>query len=64
MKNTLENLLSNNLLRRREELQQDLEDLVVTNSRQQLEMRTTEFEHVCKNIEHVRKRQEGIGIFF
>lgn len=59
-KNTLENLLSSNLLRKREELQAELEDLGHTDRRQQLEMQTTEFEHLCANIEQSRARLEEV----
>ena len=58
-KNKLENLLSSNLLRRREQLVQEMEELTMGDQRQQLEMQTAELEHLCSNINTTRTRLEG-----
>lgn len=59
-KNILENLLTNNLIRRKEELAQEIEELSLVDRRQQLEMQTASFEHVCGSIEHTRSRLEEV----
>ena len=61
-KNTLENLLSSNLLRRKEELQQELEEISMADKKQQLEVHTTELDHLCATIEQNRSRLEGIYV--
>lgn len=58
-KNTIENLLSSNLLRRREELEQDLEQVSLSGRKQQLEILTNEFQHLCSRIETNRIRMDG-----
>ena len=58
-KNTLENLLSSNLLRRKEQLQQELEEISLEDNRQQLEMKTAELEHLLVTLEQSRARSEG-----
>ena len=58
-KNKLENLLSSNLLRRKEQLVQELEELSMADHRQQLEMQTAELDHLCSNINTTRSRLEG-----
>lgn len=63
-KNTLENILFSNLLPRKEELQQDLEEVTVSDARQQLEMQSEEFEHLCANIAHNRSQLEEIEAAF
>ena len=61
-KNTLDNLLSSNLLRRKEQLQQDLEEITMDDNRQQLEMKTAELEHLLVTMEQSRTRAEGMYI--
>ena len=39
---------------------QELEELSLTDHQQQLEMQTTEFEHLCATIEQTRGRLEGL----
>jgi len=39
---------------------QELEELSHTDKRQQLEMQTAEFEHLCATIEQTRGRLEGL----
>jgi structural maintenance of chromosome 3 (chondroitin sulfate proteoglycan 6) len=59
-KNKLENLLSSNLLRRKEQLVQELEELSMADHRQQLEMQTAELDHLCSNINTTRSRLEEV----
>eukprot|EP00731_Ephydatia_muelleri_P021107 Em0013g834a len=59
-KNVLDNLLTNNLMRRRDELAQEIEELSLVDRRQQLEMQTASFEHICGSIEHTRSRLEEV----
>ena len=58
-KNKLENLLSSNLLRRKEQLVQEMEELSMADHRQELEMQTAELEHLCSTINTTRSRLEG-----
>lgn len=58
-KNKLENLLSSNLLRRKEQLVHELEELSMGDHRQQLEMQSAELEHLCTKINTTRSRLEG-----
>ena len=62
-KNTLENLLSSNLLRRKEQLQQDLEEISMEDNRQQLEMKTAELEHLLVTMEQNRGRADGVYMY-
>ena len=62
-KNTLDNLLSSNLLRRKEQLQQDLEEISLDDNRQQLEMKTAELEHLLVTMEQSRTRAEGVYMY-
>lgn len=59
-KNTLDNLLSNNLIRRKDELAREIEELSLVDRRQQLEMQTASFEHICGSIEQTRSRLEEV----
>ena len=61
-KNTLDNLLSSNLLRRKEQLQQELEEISLDDNRQQLEMKTAELEHLLVTMEQSRTRAEGVSV--
>ena len=61
-KNTLDNLLSSNLLRRKEQLQQELEEISLDDNRQQLEMKTAELEHLLVTMEQSRTRAEGLCV--
>ena len=61
-KNTLDNLLSSNLLRRKEQLQQELEEISLDDNRQQLEMKTAELEHLLVTMEQSRTRAEGVCV--
>lgn len=61
-KNTLDNLLSSNLLRRKEQLQQDMEEISLDNNKQQLEMKMAELDHLVITMEQSRTRAEGMSV--
>ncbi len=55
----LQSTLSDNLLRRKEELKSQLESVALSDNRQQLELKVTEFRHLEANIESNRERING-----
>lgn len=59
-KNTLENLLSDNLTRRRDGLKQELEEISVEDRQQQLELMQTEFDHLLQLIDHNSSQLEEV----
>ncbi|XP_077991930.1 structural maintenance of chromosomes protein 3-like [Glandiceps talaboti] len=59
-KNKLENLLSNNLMRKRERLLQDLQDISAEDKRQKLDTTTIELQAVCSNIDENKSRIDEI----
>ncbi|XP_070540446.1 structural maintenance of chromosomes protein 3-like [Ptychodera flava] len=59
-KNKLENLLSNNLMRKRERLLQDLQDISAEDKRQKLDTATIDLHTVCTSIEDNKSRLDEI----
>lgn len=59
-KNTIENLLSSNLLRRKEQIRQDLEELTLTDAGQQLNLLSAEFKQLTTHIESTKSRMEDV----
>ncbi len=55
----LQSTLSDNLLRRKEELKYQLESVALSDNRQQLELKATEFRHLEAKIESNRERING-----
>ncbi len=55
----LQSTLSDNLLRRKEELKSQLESVALSDNRQQLELKVTEFRHLEAKIESNRERING-----
>ncbi len=55
----LQSTLTDNLLRRREELREQLESVALSDNRQQLELKATGFKHLEAKIESNKERMEG-----
>lgn len=57
----IQSILSENLLRRRDELKSQLEAVALSDCRQQLKLKAAEFKHLETKIETNRQRIEGMA---